>query len=140
MASPNDPLESLQFRVNEVRAAGLKSLELSKRAGVAIGFGTDLLGPMQQDQSREFLIRAEVERPSEVLRSATLVNASILKRAGKPGEVVPDTLGELTPGACADLIVVDGNPLLDLGTLQDQGAHLRLIMKGGKIYKNELTG
>ena len=41
-------------------------------------------------------------------------------------------------GALADMIVVDGNPLDDLTLLQDQGEHLPLIMKGGKLYKNEL--
>jgi len=46
---------------DEVRGAGLRSLELARRAGVEIGFGSDLLGPMQEDQSREFLIRREEE-------------------------------------------------------------------------------
>jgi imidazolonepropionase-like amidohydrolase len=80
-----------------------------------------------------------VESPIEVLRSATLINARILRREGKPGEKVPDALGELVPDACADLIVVDGDPILDLGRLRDQGAHLPFLMKGGRIYKNDLT-
>jgi imidazolonepropionase-like amidohydrolase len=68
--------------------------------------------------------------PLEVLRSATLVNARLLRQEG--------LLGVIHPGAFADLLVVDGNPLRDLGVLQDQGAHLRAIMKGGKFHKNLL--
>jgi imidazolonepropionase-like amidohydrolase len=114
----------------QVRKAGLRSLEIARRAGVEIGLGTDLLGQLHEEESREFLIRQEVERPLDILRSATLVNARILQREGD--------LGELVPGALADLLVVDGDPLGDLGLLQDQGKHIRAIMKGGEFCKNLL--
>jgi imidazolonepropionase-like amidohydrolase len=123
-----------------VREAGLRSLEFARRAGVQIGFGSDLLGQMQVDQSREFLIRGEgSERPIDILRSATLVNARILGREGSPDREIPDALGELRPGACADLLVVDGDPTQNLELLQDQGVHLPVIMKGGRFVKNLLT-
>jgi imidazolonepropionase-like amidohydrolase len=132
------PEESRRKNV-EVREAGLRSLEFARRAGVEIGFGSDLLGQLQVDQSREFLIRRDgPEEPIEILRSATLVNAKILGRAGIPGVVVKDALGELVPGACADLLAVEGDPIKDPGLLQDQGAHIPVIMKGGKFYKNLL--
>ena len=113
-----------------VLEAGLRSLELCRAAGVPIGFGTDLLGALQEDQCREFLIRAEALTPHEVIRSATLVNAEIVCRAG--------ALGELVPGAYADLLVVDGDPYRDLGVFQDQGARMPGIMKAGRWYKNTL--
>jgi imidazolonepropionase-like amidohydrolase len=47
-------------------------------------------------------------------------------------------LGIVAPGAYADLLVVDGNPLKNLGLLEGQGRHLALIMKEGAIVKNEL--
>ncbi len=47
-------------------------------------------------------------------------------------------LGTIAPGAIADLIVVDGDPLKDLGLLQDQGARLSLIMKEGYLHKDRL--
>ncbi|HML12966.1 MAG TPA: amidohydrolase family protein [Xanthobacteraceae bacterium] len=115
-----------------VLAAGLHSVELARNAGVKIGFGTDLLGQLQDDQCREFLIRAELMQPAEIIRSATIVNAEILQRAGE--------LGELKPGAFADLLVADGDPLADLGLFQDEGRHLSAIMKGGRFYKNRLAG
>ena len=49
----------------------------------------------------------------------------------------PNT-GIVEPGAFADLIVVDGNPLKKLELFLDQGAHLPMIMKGGKFHKNAL--
>jgi imidazolonepropionase-like amidohydrolase len=125
-------LSEYSLQKNEVvLAAGLRSVELARNASVKIGFGTDLLGQLQNDQSREFLVRADLMKPAEIIRSATLVNAEILQRAGE--------LGELTPGAFADLIVVDGDPLADLGLFQDEGKHLSAIMKGGRFYKNRLT-
>ena len=110
---------------------GYRSLEICKRAGVPVAYGSDLLGPLQVEQSREFLIRGEVMKPLEVIQSATTVAARVLRRECK--------LGVIAPGAAADLIVVDGNPLGDLGLFQDQGAHLAAIMKGGRFHKNQLT-
>jgi len=117
-------------KVNDVLDAGLASLEVAKRAGVPMGFGTDLLGETHEHQSREFGIRAKVLAPAEILRSATLVNAEILGRAGE--------LGVVAPGALADLLVVDGNPLADVAILEGQGERLRAILKAGRFYKNEL--
>jgi imidazolonepropionase-like amidohydrolase len=125
-------LSEYSLQKNEVvLAAGLRSVELARNAGVKVGFGTDLLGQLQNDQCREFLIRAELMKPAEIVASATIVNAEILQRAGE--------LGELVPGAFADLLVVDGDPLADLNLFQDEGRHLSAIMKGGRFYKNRLA-
>jgi imidazolonepropionase-like amidohydrolase len=48
-------------------------------------------------------------------------------------------LGVVEPGALADLILVDGDPLKRLELFLDEGAHLPLIMKGGKLHKNRLA-
>jgi imidazolonepropionase-like amidohydrolase len=108
----------------------LRSLEICKKAGVKVGYGSDLLGPLQVEQSREFMFRAEVLKPLEIIRQATIVGAEILRQEGK--------LGIVEPGAFADLIVVDGNPLKKLELFLDQGAHLPAIMKAGKFHKNAL--
>ncbi|MBL8675420.1 MAG: amidohydrolase family protein, partial [Rhodospirillales bacterium] len=108
----------------------LRSLEICKRAGVEVGFGSDLLGPLQIEQSREFLLRAEALRPIEIVRQATLVGARILRMDGK--------LGVVEPGAFADLIVVDGDPLARLELFQDQGAHIPVVMKAGAFHRNRL--
>jgi imidazolonepropionase-like amidohydrolase len=113
-----------------VLEAGLRSLELARAAGVRMAYGSDLLGQLQPDQCREFLLRAEALSPREILHSATVVGAELLGRAGE--------LGVIAPGALADLLVVDGDPLRDLKLFQDQGAHLAVIMQGGRLYKNRL--
>ena len=109
----------------------LKSLEICKRAGVPVGFGTDLLGQLQSEQSQEFMFRAAVLKPIEIIRQATTIGAQILRHEGK--------LGCLKPGAFADLIVVDGNPLKKLELFLEQGRHLCVIMKAGQFHKNRLT-
>jgi imidazolonepropionase-like amidohydrolase len=113
-----------------VLQGGLKSLEICKRHGVPVAFGSDLLGELHWDQSREFTIRQEVVSPIEIIRSATTIGADVLRMPGK--------VGTLQPGAYADLIVVNGDPLKDLALLGDQGQHLAAIMKAGQFHKNTL--
>ena len=109
---------------------GLKSLEICKRAGVPVGYGSDLLGQLQVDQSREFLLRREVLSPIEIIRQATLVGAEIVQ--------MPNKLGVVKPGAFADILVVDGDPLKNLELLTGQGENLSVIMKAGRFHKNSL--
>src|SRR5690348_2296029 len=116
-------------KLGEVREAGLRSLEILQEAGLKIGFGTDLLGPMHRYQSREFVIRAEAMTPFDIIRSATVVNAELLDRAGE--------LGVVAPGARGDLIAVEGNPLADISLLDGHGEHITHIMKNGVFYKRQ---
>lgn len=109
---------------------GLRSLEICKRAGVPVAYGTDLLGQLQVDQSREFVLRSQVLSPLEIIRSATLIGAQVLRQEGK--------LGCLRPGAYADLLVIEGNPLKDLGLLEAADRSLVVIMKGGRFHRNRL--
>ena len=118
-------------KIEDVRGAGLASLEIYKRAGVPMAFGTDQLGDMQERQSEEFTIRGRVLPAHEVIASATSVAAKVLRREGK--------IGVIAPGAHADMIVVDGNPLKDLSLLLEQGRHMPLIMKDGRLFKNTLN-
>jgi imidazolonepropionase-like amidohydrolase len=113
-----------------VLEGGLRSLEICKRHGVPVGYGSDLLGELHWDQSREFTLRREVVAPIEIICSATTIAAQILRLEGK--------VGTLKAGAWADLLVVDGDPLRDLSLLEDQGRHLSVIMKAGKFYKRRL--
>jgi imidazolonepropionase-like amidohydrolase len=108
----------------------LKSLEICKRHGIPVAYGTDLLGQLQVAQSEEFSLRAQVLQPAEIIRSATTIGARVLR--------MEDKLGCLKPGAFADLLVVDGNPLKNLKLFAEQGLHLSVIMKGGRFHKNRL--
>ncbi len=92
-----------------------------------MGFGTDLLGESHDQQSRELEIRAEVLPPLEVLRHATINNAELLRMNGEIGEIVP--------GAYADLLVVDGDPLKDISCLAGQGERIEIVMKAGRVIE-----
>jgi len=120
--------EVSQRKVKDVLDAGLASLTLARTAGLPMGFGTDLLGETHDYQSEEFTIRAKVLSPAEVIRSATRVNAAILGREGE--------LGVVAPGAIADLLVVDGDPLSDLSVLADPESRIAMILKGGVVVRD----
>jgi imidazolonepropionase-like amidohydrolase len=107
-----------------------EGLEAMRKAGVKIGFGTDLLGETYLQQCRELSLRKEVFSPLEILRQATSTNAAVLQQE--------DTLGCVKPGAHADLLVVDGDPLQDIELLAASGRHLRLIMRAGELVRNDL--
>jgi imidazolonepropionase-like amidohydrolase len=108
----------------------LVGMESMRKAGVKIGFGTDLLGETYVQQAREFSIRREVFSPLEILRQATSMNAEILQRQ--------DLLGCIKVGAHADILIVEGDPLKDINLLAASGKYLRLIMRAGEIIKDEL--
>jgi len=116
-------------KMEEVSRHALRSVELLRQAGARIGFGTDLLGPAMDMQLQEFRLRREVCSPLEILRSVTSVNAELLQQKG--------LLGTVAPGAHADLIAIDGNPLADIALLE-QPERYTLIMKAGRLIKSAL--
>ena len=118
-------------KIDDVRLRGIESLDIMRRAGVTMAYGTDLLGEMHRHQSEEFVIRGRVLPAAEVIRSATADAAELVGMTGQ--------IGTVAPGAYADLIVVDGDPLKDLSLLTKQGGHMPLIMKDGQFIKNELN-
>lgn len=124
------PAESVA-KIAEVREAGRRALLTFAEAGVPMGYGSDLLGEMHQYQTYELKIRAELLGNLEAIRSATSVAARVLQREQE--------LGCVSAGALADLLVVNGNPLSDIGCLIGQGEKLDLIIQGGKLVKNTLT-
>ena len=119
-----------QEKLDRVFDSTLVGLEHMRRAGIKLGFGTDLLGATYVQQCREFTIRSQVFSPLEILRQATSLSAEILMMEGE--------LGCIRAGAYADLIVVDGDPLEDLSLLAADGAHVPLVMRAGEIVKSTL--
>jgi imidazolonepropionase-like amidohydrolase len=117
-------------KAREVSSHALTSLDYLRSADARIGFGTDLLGATRARQSSEFRLRMAVMSPLQILRSATSVNAALLNMTGE--------LGVLAPGACADLLVIDGNPFDDL-TVMERHERIVAIMKGGEFVKNSLS-
>lgn len=118
---PKVTLDKLQ----EVKEQGLQAVEICRAAGVSIGLGTDLLGNMRTHQLQEFAIRAEVDTPLDVLRSATSINAALLQES--------ENLGAVKSGYCADLLVFSRNPLDDLSVLYGEKEGPRIVIKAGVI-------
>ena len=109
------------------------ALKLLKAAKVNVAFGTDLIADMHHLQNQEFLLRAEVFTPLEILRQVTSVNASLIALSGPNNPY--GNLGVIEQGAVADLILVEGNPLENLALMTQPKTSFSLIMKNGKIVK-----
>ncbi|HBD7310908.1 TPA: amidohydrolase family protein [Legionella pneumophila] len=130
-AEQNRLSEAIVANLKNTIEKGKKVYEYALKYKIPIAFGTDLWGPeAQRDQLREFEMRKELDSAANIIRSATVVNAELLMQKGK--------LGVISAGAYADLLVVDGNPLVNLNVLLRPDENLKLIMKDGVIYKNEL--
>lgn len=121
------PAESVA-KIEDVREAGRKALKFFDNAGVEMGYGSDLLGEMHQYQSHEFLIRAEILGNLKALQSATTVAAKILN--------MENLLGCIKPGAIADLLVIDGDPVEDISLLVESEKYITHIMQNGLLIKS----
>jgi imidazolonepropionase-like amidohydrolase len=108
----------------------LPGLQIMKAAGVKMGFGSDLLGPLHTRQTTEFGLRARVLSPLDILRSACSVNAELLGQEGR--------LGCVKERAFADLLIVDGNPVNDISALTGNGEQLSVIMNAGRFHKRTI--
>lgn len=117
------PTES-HAKVRHVLDAGERALRLAHEAGLNLCYGSDLLGGMQIHQSREFEIRARHQDALDVIRSATTTAARLLQREGE--------LGVIRPGALADLVVLDRDPLADITVLSEPDP-LRIIQGGRTV-------
>ncbi|HJO92565.1 MAG TPA: amidohydrolase family protein [Victivallales bacterium] len=117
-------------KLNQVIKQSIKGLAICRNHELNIGFGTDLLGELQNDQCNEFELRSKAETPFQTLNSATYVNAKLLQMENKLGIIKKD--------AFADLIVVSGNPLKNISLFTENGKNILMIIKDGKIIKNEL--
>ncbi|TDZ71604.1 Uncharacterized protein CTRI78_v001983 [Colletotrichum trifolii] len=110
----------------EVLERGLESLRVAAAAGVGVCHGSDLLGPLQAEQSREFGIRRRALSDLQVLQGATVNAARMLRREG--------VLGQVRAGFAADLIVLNGNPLEDVSILDEPERSVLAVIKDGRVY------
>jgi len=118
-------------KLAEVADGAAAAMQACIDAGVKLGFGTDLFGDLREQQSREFLVRGQIQSPVDVLRSATSINAELMNQGGE--------LGCIKPGACADLIAFAGDPLNDGSVLAHPEKHLRFVMRGGVVVLDRLS-
>ena len=134
------PVGSVQrAKADEVWPGIGRSYELAKKYKIKTAWGTDVLFSRALAQQQGAILASLVRwyTPAEALVMATSTNAELLALSGKRNPY-PGKLGVVEPGALADLLLVDGNPLDNIGMIADP-ANFKIIMKDGTIYKNTLT-
>ena len=97
-----------------------------------MGLGCDLHGHENlKTQGRELWLRGQIQKPIEVLRSATTINAEIIQMKNK--------LGTIKENAFADLIIIKGDPLKDLSIFIQSEENILLLIKDGEIKNSRLN-
>ncbi|GIL28181.1 metal-dependent hydrolase family protein [Actinocatenispora comari] len=114
-------------KVFDVLDGGLQALRLADQDGLPIAFGTDLLGDMRRRQNEEFALRAEVQTPGAVLRSATTTAAELLNQRGR--------LGVIAPGAHGDLLLTQHDPLADIRPLASPADEITAVIQAGQVRR-----
>lgn len=107
----------------EVLDAGKAAVQIAHREGVAVGFGSDLMGDLENDQLIGLQLQTEASGILNTLRSATSVNASLLRSK---------ELGSIAEGCAGDFVILDGNPFRDPSVLWDE-AKPRTVIQAGKV-------
>jgi imidazolonepropionase-like amidohydrolase len=118
--TPNGQRDRKRAAVHEV------SFPKALHAGVKIVFGTDMGGiPWSEPIAQEFsqMVRLGMS-PMGAIKSATSRPAEMLEMEGK--------IGTIAPGAYADIVAVNGDPLSDVKILEN----VQFVMKNGKVFKS----
>ena len=123
----------------EVFAGTDVTIALAKKHKLKTAWGTDILfSPGLAQRQGELLVKlTRWYTPAETLKMATGTNAELLALSGQRNPY-PGKLGVVEEGALADLLLVDGDPLEDIKLIADPAKNFVVIMKDGKIYKNNL--
>jgi len=119
-------------KVKEVNSYRDKAIEYCSKAGVKMGLGCDLHGHENlKTQGRELWLRGQIQKPIEVLRSATTINAEIIQMKNRLGAIKED--------AFADLLIIKGDPLKDLSIFIHSEENILLLIKDGEIKNSRLN-
>jgi imidazolonepropionase-like amidohydrolase len=125
-AERNHVPDFLLSKAKTVMPVARRNIAHAFASGVKVAFGTDAAVYPHGLNAREFAVMVKLGlTPLQAIQAATINAADLL---GQPGKV-----GSLEPGALADIVAVDGDPLKDVTTLE----HVRFVMKGGEVVKNE---
>ncbi len=115
-------------------------MKLIKKYKLKASLGSDIFGSSQNfiDSRKELSCRKEWFSDAEIAQQATSVNGEMLALTGKRNPYPDGPIGVIQKGAYADILIVEGNPLKDISLLEDYEKNMKIIMKDGVIYKNEL--
>lgn len=118
--------EFSRHKMDLVSEAAKSNIRKAFAAGVKIGMGTDAAVYPHGLNAHELAVYVSLGMtPLQAIQTATINDADLLGWS--------DKIGTIESGKWADIIAVDGNPLQDVTTLQ----HVKFVMKGGGIVKNE---
>ena len=121
---PQTPAE-IRAKNDYLKPRVIESLQLALKAGVKMALGTDSGVYQHGENGREFAaLVANGAEPIHALRMSTIYAADLLG---------VDDRGEIVAGKLADIIAVEGNPLIDIRAMED----VSFVMKGGVIYKSK---
>lgn len=117
----------IRDRVGNTMEGMSDGLLAARDAGVLVGSGSDLIGPVQNRRGLEIALKAKLIGAMDAIKSATSVNAQIMR--------VADKIGSIEAGKFADLVAVDFDPLTE-PELFDDPDRVVLVVKGGQIVKD----
>lgn len=117
----------IRDRVGDTMRGMSDGLLAAREAGVLVGSGSDLIGPVQNQRGREIALKARLIGAMAAVTSATSVNARIMR--------VQDKIGSIEPGKLADIIAVDFDPLAEPELFADPDRVI-LVVKAGQIVKD----
>ncbi|HTB38764.1 MAG TPA: amidohydrolase family protein [Reyranella sp.] len=137
-----NPVHSPMMRARqlEVITGTDRAYALAKKYKIKTAFGTDVLfdARLAGRQGAQLAKLVRWYTPGEALKMATGDNGQLLALSGLRSPY-PGKLGVVEEGALADLLLVDGNPVENIGLISDPARNFVVIMKDGKIFKNALT-
>ena len=130
-----------RLKQDEMRKGTDIAYALAKKYNIKTAWGTDILFDAKEaiKQGSKLSALARWYTPFEILKMATSSNAELLRMSGKRDPYQKGKLGEISVGAYADLILVNGNPLENIKLVENPDANFLLIMKDGMIYKNTIN-
>src|SRR5580704_2911377 len=125
-AERNHVPEFYLAKAKAVMPIARKNIAHAFASGVKVAFGTDAAVYPHGLNAHEFAVMVKLGlTPLQAIQAATVNAADLLGWSGK--------VGSLERGAWADIVAVDGDPLQDVSTLE----HVKFVMKGGEVVKNE---
>src|SRR6266446_4174369 len=125
-AEANHVPDFLLGKAKAVMPAARQNIAHAFASGVKVAFGTDAAVYPHGLNAHEFAVMVKLGlTPLQAIQAATVNAADLLGWSGK--------VGSLEPGAWADIIAVEGDPLKDVTTLE----RVKFVMKGGEVMRNE---
>ena len=118
--------ENMRRKSRRAQEGASESVRIAMAAGVQIGSGSDLLGPMQPYKTTELVLKAKLMGNMAALVSATSSNARLFG--------LEEEIGTVAEGKSADLILVRGNPIDDIAVLETP-ENVVVVMREGSMLK-----